>query len=183
MALESAFESLGLELEKLRDALIGLRITVVEDKPLEGAVMLVDSYCDAAEDAVGWLEESRSSARAALSAVAHPADIASARRALITCHDAYTRISQRFANDLRAYDRMSELTRLGRIRRGEWEAWVGSVKQALDRCQQPMFDVYQAISVCWQEIADRNASTSVSVSTTTIGQAGAAKELARDHSI
>ncbi|HEX8183634.1 MAG TPA: hypothetical protein VF747_02750 [Blastocatellia bacterium] len=180
MALLAAFQDLCLQLQKLHDSLFGLRVTIVEDKPLKGDVMLVDKYCDAAEDMVGWWEEAGESASAALQAVTHPADFGSARRALINCHDAYTRISQRFTSELTDYERMAELTSFARSRRGEWEAWVNSVKEALDRCQQPLFDVYQSISLCWQEMTDRNAMTSVSVQMTNTGQKIIAKELAHE---
>ena len=44
---------------------------------------------------------------------------------------------------------------MGRERQGEWLAWAHSVKAALDQCQQPLYDVDDALFLCWQEIAER----------------------------
>ena len=62
MSLETAFRDLSVHLQQLRDALLGLRL-VTEDKPLEGDVVLVDIFGDAAADLLGWLEEALTASR------------------------------------------------------------------------------------------------------------------------
>ena len=170
MALEAAFGDLAVQFQILRDALLALRTTVIEDRPLRDDVALVDSFGDAVEDILGWLEEALIASREGQQAVGHPLDLDRARRALTTCQERFNWISQRFFSDLVSYQRIEELTGLGRERRGEWLAWGSSVREGLDRCQQPLYDVNQALFRCWQEIAERVGMTSVSVQATNIGQ-------------
>ena len=172
MALEAAFQDLCARLAALREALSGLRTTVVEDKPLRGDVVLVDVFGDAAEDLLGWLEEALAAASAGQRAVDHSVDLDRARRSLITCQERFSRIAHRFSTDLAPYERVADLTRLGRERGGEWRAWANSVKEAFGWCHQPLFDVNQALFRCWQEIAERATMSSVSIraTNTNVGQ-------------
>lgn len=174
MSLRTEFQGLYAQLESLNGALADLR-TVIDDRPPKGdSVLLLDSFGDAVEDALGWLEE-------ALELVAplvqesqrkgEPGfDVNAARQALVFCQDQFNRITHRFTFDLVSYDRLSQLMRLGHERRGEWQAWAGGVRRELEGCQQHLYDTSQALFRCWQEIAERVGMTSVSVQTTTIGQ-------------
>jgi hypothetical protein len=72
------------------------------------------------------------------------------------------------------YERIADLARVGRTRGGEWRAWATSVKQALDGCRQPLFDVQQAQFECWQEVAERSARQSISIQATGIAHPAAA---------
>jgi hypothetical protein len=170
MTLEAAFEDLCTHLHKLREGLLGLRTTVVEDKPLEGDSVLVDVFGDAAEELLGWLDEALGAAGEGRKATMDPIDLARARRALTTCQGRFIRISHQFSSNLVPYERISELTRFGRRRKGEWHAWATGVKEALERCREPLYDVNLALFRCWQEIADRVGLSSVSMQTTAIGQ-------------
>jgi len=157
-------------LHELHEGLIGLRTTVVEDKPRGGDIVLVDIFGDAADDLLGWLEEALAKASEGQQAATHPIDLDRARRALTTCQERFNRISQRFSSDLVCYERIAELTRFGRKHGREWHAWATSVKQALDWCQQPLYALSQTLFRCWQEISERVGMTSVSVQATNIGQ-------------
>jgi hypothetical protein len=44
------------------------------------------------------------------------------------------------------------------------------VKQGIEQCREPLDLSTKALAGCWQEIAERVGSTSVSVQTTNIGQ-------------
>ena len=50
MALEAAFDDLGLRTRAALEALLELRVTVVEDRPLRGEAALVDGWSDAARN-------------------------------------------------------------------------------------------------------------------------------------
>jgi hypothetical protein len=174
VSLLTEFENLYAQLQSLHDALTALRVTIVEDRPVEGSdVLLLDAFGDAVEDAVGWLEES-------LAAVEQPAtretklepsfDVNRARQSLVFCQERFNRIAHRFSTDLISYERIAELLRLGRERRGEWQVWARSVKESLDGCQQHLYDTNQSLFRCWQEIAERVGMSSVSVHATNIGQ-------------
>ena len=166
MALDAAFRELCAQLHTLREALTSLRTTAVEDKPLRGDVVLVDAFGDAADNLLGWLEEALLAAREAEQAVARPTDLDQARRALTICQERFNRIAHRFAADLFLYERIAELVRLGRARGGEWRAWATSVREALDWCRQPLFEVNEALFRCWQELVERVGTPSLTVHAT-----------------
>jgi hypothetical protein len=170
VALEATFQALSSELRKLRDTLIALRLTVVEDKPLAGEAALVDHFEDTILDVMGLLEESLRRARVAQKAIESAADFNSVRRALAACQERFHAIEQRFSSDLLSYDKLKDLTGLGASRKGEWIPWAKSVRQGIEECRAPLDAANKALAACWQEIAERVGMTSVSVQTTNIGQ-------------
>jgi hypothetical protein len=170
MPLEATFQELFTELRKLRDMLVALRLTVAEDKPRTGGVALVDRLENTILDVMGLLEEALKAARATQRAVATVTNLNGARRALTICQERFHRIEQQFAADLVSYEAMSDLTGLGTMRRGEWLLWSKSVKDGIERCQEPRDGISKALAACWQEIAERVGMTSVSVQATNIGQ-------------
>src|SRR6185295_1440907 len=92
------------------------------------------------------------------------------RRFLKTCQEKLILIAERLTSDLLCYERIAELTSLGRDRGGEWMIWTRNVKTALEACREPLYEVNQAIFACWLELTDRLATATVSVQTTSIGQ-------------
>lgn len=170
MALEATFRELTSELRKLHDTLIALRLTVVEDKPLKGEAALVDYFEDSILDLLGLLNESMRAARTAQKTVEQEPDLNAARRALNICQDRVHRIEQQFAADMVSYEKLKDLAGLGSSRRGEWLPWSNSVKQGIEQCRPPLEGAVKAMAACWQEIAERVGTTSLSVRTTNIGQ-------------
>jgi hypothetical protein len=177
MALEKIFGELPDSIRKLRDSMLGLQLTIREDLPLEGSVVLVDQFGDAVDDSLGWLEDSLAAAVEAQKYAKPPFDIDRARRALANCQEQFHRMEQRFGSDLISYEKLKDLTGFGRSRRGEWPGWVKSVRKGLDECRRPIENVSEALLACWQEIAEHAGVTSVSVQATNIGQQIAAPEL------
>jgi hypothetical protein len=175
--LEMAFHELSVQLRRLRDTFLGVRLTVVEDKPLRDEVVLVDRFGDAVEDGLGWVEEALAAATEGEHALGNPIDMYRARTGLTTCQERFNRLAQQFSSELVSYERLDELARFGRRRGGEWLRWARAVKQALEQCRQPLQEVNQALFLCWQELAERLGMTSVSVQNTTIGQQISAAEL------
>jgi hypothetical protein len=171
MALAAAFQELNEHCQVLRNSVFELRLTAVEDRPQQGEIVLVDRCGDAAEDLLGWSEEAlAATVEGCQAATTAPVDLDRARRALATAQDRFNRIGRKFWSELSSYQEMSELTRFGRARRGEWLGWVKSVRKALERCQPPIHGVSQALFLCWQEIGERAGLTSVAVQSTNIGQ-------------
>ena len=170
MGLEATFRELSSELGKLRDTLRALRLTVVEDKPLQGEAALVDVFEDTILELMGWLEEALKSTRTAEKALQHSTDLNSARRALAACQRNIHQIERQFSEELVSYEKLKDLTGLGNARRGEWTPWANSVKQGIEQCREPLDGASRALAACWQEIAERVGLTSVSVQTTNIGQ-------------
>ncbi|MBV8834258.1 MAG: hypothetical protein JO108_34100 [Acidobacteriaceae bacterium] len=177
MALERIFRELPDSIRKLRDSMLALQLTIREDFPLHGSVVLVDQFGDAVDDSLGWLEDSLTAAIEVQECAKRPVDIDRARRALAICQEQFHRMVRRFDSDLVSYEKLKDLTGFGRSRRGEWLGWVKSVRKGLDECRQPMEEVSKALLACWQEIAEHAHVSSVSVQATNIGQQIAAPEL------
>jgi hypothetical protein len=170
VALEAIFRELFSELRKLKDTLVAVRLTVVEDKPVTGEAALVDHMEDTILDIMGSLEEALKAARSAQKAVGHATDLNGARRALTICQERFHQIERQFAADLISYEKLKDLASLGSARRGEWIPWATSVKQGIEQCRYPLDGVSKALAACWQEIAERVGLTSISVQATNIGQ-------------
>ena len=169
MALEATFRELSVGLHQVHDALNALQVTV-GDKPPDEEAALADGFENVVLDMMGTLHEARKSALNARRAVGHPPDLDQARRALTQCHERFHRIEQQFASDLVSYEKLRELVRLGRSRRHEWIPWGQSVKLGIEQCRGPLEQSNQALASCWQELAEKAGSGSVSVRNVTVGQ-------------
>ena len=181
MALEASFTTLSQHLRVLHDELQELHRTVIE-KPPKGDVVLVDLFSDAADDLLGWMVEGSAAASEGSESSSYPVDLDRARLSLRTCQEKVSHISVRLISELLCYDRIEELISFGDRRRGGWEKWATNVKVALESCREPLHEVNQTLFGCWQELAERIGTTSVSVKATNIGQqiAVPAEEYARE---
>jgi hypothetical protein len=169
VAFEATFNELVAAWRRLHEVVEALRVTTVEDKPLTDGVLLVDRCGDATEDLLGWATEGLAAATNALGAVGETLDLNRARRALSTCQQCFARLEDELLT-FTSYDHLTEINRFGRKRRGEWLAWVRSVRDAAAQCLQPTMELREALVRCWQELAERLGTTSVSVQTTNVGQ-------------
>lgn len=169
MALEQTFKEPCAALHRLQEYLSGVRCTVVEDKPLTGETLLVEELGNAVEDALGWVDEALNAAALAYAAAAS-GDVETARRALGECGDGLQHAWQHGAAELWRYERLDELLRLGRTRRGEWQPWTHSVKEALEGCQPQLFEINELLQRCWAELTERAGLRTVNVQTGNIGQ-------------
>jgi len=118
---------------------------------------------------MGTLHEARKAALNARRAVGHPVDLDQARRALTLCQERFHRIEQLFAADLVSYEKFKELDRLGNERRA-WLPWSSTVKQGIEQCRQPLEQTSAALAACWQELAERLGTMSISMQATNVGQ-------------
>jgi len=168
--MEEKFQSAVVQCTGFCELVGELRMTVIEDRPLQGVVKLVERVGDNVEDLLGSAEEMRQAAIEAQSAVEHPLDAERARRGLALCHAKFNSCAERYFGDLAGYETMEELVCLGRARRGEWQAWANLVKDTLKRGQQTLFAVNGALLECWQALAERAGIQSISVQTTSVGQ-------------
>jgi hypothetical protein len=168
VALEATFRDLSVCLHRLHDALNELQVTL-GDKPPKDESALADAFETAVLDLMGTLHQARKAALHGRRAVGHPVDLDRARRALTLCQERFHRIEQQFASDLVSYEKLKELARLGNERR-EWLPWAGAVKQGIEQCRQPMEQTSGALASCWQELAERLGTMSISMQATNVGQ-------------
>lgn len=166
MALLSAFRELCTRLRRLQDTFIALRLTVVEDKPVKGDSALVDRLEDSILDLMGVMHECFGEARKAQRALESHLALEDARRALGACQEQFHKMQLEFGQNLGSYENLNDLASLGAERRGEWKPWSSSVRDGVNQCRQPLDEISKGLSDCWQEIAERVSSTSISVHTT-----------------
>lgn len=170
MAVETTFQDLAARLGALREAVQSLQITVVEDRPLSGGVLLVERLGNAADDLRGWVEESLVAVGEALAAVRNPFDEYKARTALANANRLFLRVEYKFLSEEMSCEQLHELMKFGRRRGREWLGWSGSVIQALTQCRGLMHEVDDALLLAWQDLSERLGSAGMSVQTTSIGQ-------------
>ena len=168
MALEATFRDLSVSLQHVHDALNELQVTL-GDKPPDDESALADDLEAKALDLTGDLHDARTAALQARKAVGHPVDLDRARRALTTCQQRFHQIEQKFATELVSYEKLKELARLGNERR-TWLPWSMTVKQGIEQCRQPLAQTSTALANCWQELAERLGTMSISVQSTNVGQ-------------
>jgi hypothetical protein len=171
MAIELALANLLGKIEALREALLGLALTTIEDRPPSGEVLLVERLGDTVEDLRGLCEGMREAAIQARDAIADPADINLGRRGLLAANQCFIRLEYRFFDKGAAPPTIVELQRFGRERGREWLSWSGSAVEALESCRAPVRELDEALLEAWREFGERLAACSVSVRTTAIGQA------------
>lgn len=169
MALASAFHEFCTELARLYDSVMMLRLTVVEDKPVTSEAALADVFGDEIEDVLGLLEECRAVLTRANPAVREGSDLRLAQTALRQCQERMHKIEIQFSTNLVSYDKLKDLAHLGKHRGGEWLAWAGSVKRGLEESREALTRASNALSGCWQEMAERAAVGTVSLISTNIG--------------
>lgn len=170
MTIEVAFQKLVAKLTIVREELEALGLTVIEDRPANDEVLLVDRLGDLTMELRGWAEEALASALEAAQAAEHPANLHAACAALIAANQSMIRLRRRFFEDALAHHAIDGLRRASRTRGGEWPSWSQSVVQALNACRPPLRELDEVMLETWAELADRLGSRSVSVQTTSIGQ-------------
>ena len=65
---------------------------------------------------------------------------------------------------------MADLASVARERGRDWASWVKVVKQGLGQGQALVEEGREALFLCWQDLAERLGTASVSVQNTSIGQ-------------
>ena len=170
MALQKSFRDLCIRLQELQEVLEAVNTTVEEDRPRRKDVVVASSLGDAVLAVRGILEESRAAADDACEAVGHPLDMDRARRALTTCQERFHRFAAEFSHDLAAYERLADLASVAQERGRDWASWVNVVKQGLEQCQVLVEEGREALFLCWQDLAERLGTASVSVQNTNIRQ-------------
>jgi len=170
VAIEAVFQHLVARFNAADEAFQSLRLTVIEDRPPRGEILLVERLGNLVEDLRGWLAEGQAAAANARQAVDHPLDGYRARQALGLANERFIRLEGQFFNEAVSHRTIESLERFGRQRGGEWFGWSGSVVMALQACREPLRALDEAILRAWQELSERLGSGSLLVQNTSIGQ-------------
>ena len=170
MALEAAFKELHATVEALNGSLDNVLWAVLQAQPEEEpGHALVDHYDAVIHDLLGWVAEAKEAAQQGRQAAGVPRDLPGMQRALTICHDRFNRLWSRFYVDLVSFEWIDGLNDLARERGGEWANWVNGVKDGLDQCTQPMYDIGQALFPCWRDLSEQASLIAISVQATSTG--------------
>ena len=170
MSLEATLESFRRQLARLQEAVSALHVTVSEDKPARGAVVLVDQLDTLLTDLSSAQEEAAARAMQALHGIQPNGPLENVRAALPDIHELLNRFTAQYAGELATHDRIAQLLEMGGERGREWQAWSQEVKTGIERCALHLKAAAGAMLECWSELAERLARNSVSVQATNIGQ-------------
>ncbi len=167
MTLEAVFKDLSKKWQTLHDQLVDdLLWSVTETKPDEDHT-LANYYMDGTTDLIS--EVKRALGETKKVAEGQP-NLAQASQVLMCCQECYHYLTKRLLAEFLSYQRIKKLMRFGKERGNGWRDWAAQMRNALDRCRQPLEDVNQSLFHCWQEVADRVGMTSVSVQASSVGQ-------------
>jgi hypothetical protein len=179
MAIEVVFQQLASGFDAAREMLQNLGLTVIEDRPPHGEVLLVERLGNLVDDLRGWTEESCAAIATARQAVTHPPDLQRAREALGTAHERFLLLKYRFFDEAVTHRTIDALLRFGHQRGREWLGWVKSVVLALEACRGPLRELDEALLQTWKELGERLGTRSMSLHATNIGQQIAASPARR----
>jgi|ERR1700674_3302013 len=170
MAIQSAFQDVQARFKELQDALLHLQFAVEARSPRIDHVLADRLEDEVIPDLQGLTKEALVEAETGVAASSYPPDIGTCGRALLVCQKCVNQVVAKFWTELGSYRPIADLIALGEERSAEWQVWTFGVLNALDRCQQPVYHVSEAVLQCWQELLERMGSTSISVHATNIGQ-------------
>jgi hypothetical protein len=182
MAIETAFETLQRQLEKLKEELGELRVNAEDFYPpgrpherknghkAEEAPPPVVALADKAADLEGEIEGALRASRKAARAVRHPRNLVEAQREMGSIQQCLNRALRQQFTEVAAYDPVHRLMQIGRELGDGWPKWAELIKSIINGCRDRLVDAFQALAECWQELADKLAANSVLVQSTNIGQ-------------
>jgi hypothetical protein len=175
VAIETTFAEMRQQLRALQEALEALGTTVDEDRPKQDDVIVAARLSDDLLAARGLLEETLAAAESACRAISYPLDGESARRALTCCYQQFLRFAHAFSFELAGHARLDDLASVAKERGHGWAEWVSVVSQALEQSGALVEEITNTLFRCWQRLAARLATASVSIQNTTIGQVSATR--------
>jgi hypothetical protein len=168
VALEAALNMLVTDLEKLNGILGELDINAGDFGEPE-AGHLATEVCESITELFGRSKGALSLAGEARDAGGEPFDPNKLRRSLAESQKNFQILSRNLFSNLLSFERIGDLVGFAREHK-PWNGWVNSVRVGLERCRLAVEAVDDGYFACWQEMAERVASSPVAVHTTNIGQ-------------
>lgn len=170
MALQSAFNDLVGRFQRLVEVMSDLRVTTVEDHPRGDKPLFVDWLADTVVQIEGLAEEGHAAAKNAVIAAGYPLDMEKLREHQVAAQRALNELSRTFTSEILVRPGLGDIARMGRERSIDWEFWTEAVIQGVGQCEQPLYQVSEALFRCWQEMVERIGMNSISVQTKAVGQ-------------
>jgi hypothetical protein len=156
MTLAASFTGLYCKLGHFEQSLENLLWAVVQGQPETGeGHVLLDRYEMMTSDLIGLVREAREAAEDGREGTQTRLDLARTRQALVACQGRLNQVSGRFYSELVSFEWIDALNNLARERGSQWAKWVQGVRDALNLCPQPLYDVGQALFSCWQDLTEQ----------------------------
>jgi hypothetical protein len=183
MSLEVAFELLRNRLVSLSGEVEELRINATDffpSVPSDGqpngedqshrAPSPVESLGENALALSGDLREASTALEKGLTAIRAPRNLQQAQASLIDVNCYLNDAAGRCRNDINASMTLQVLSQVAKELGGGWPEWLTLVHTIIRTISDKFLETWQALCQCWEELADKLSSSSVSVQTTNIGQ-------------
>jgi hypothetical protein len=184
MGLETAFELLCQQLGLLKEAVDELQLNLNGDyypesrspKKTDGdsgreqAPLPVQQLADKVSELEGAVEEAQHAASSAERAGRYPRNLEEAQLALIVSQRCLNKALKTFLFEVAAYDTIQTLVRMGRRQGGKWPQWILLLKTVIECCGAPLHGSVHALSLCWEELAEKLSAKAISLQATNIGQ-------------
>jgi hypothetical protein len=155
VALQPAFEQLWSRLHELRDAVLAMQLTVVEDRPRGSDVVPVQDLGEAVGDLLAAVQEALAAASDGLAAAGSRSEPAAVPEPLLRAQAAANAAARLLATGVADRARLADLDDLARSRGRAWALWLSGVTEAVDRCGPPLWETQQSLMSCWSELTDR----------------------------
>lgn len=165
MGVDSALQELWERLHAVRETLVALRLTAIEDAP-GPPTAFSDRLGEEVEDLEATLAEAFNAVGAVLEA---SDDVERVRVALDVAHHAIGEARERYRLALGSRSPEAELDRLRR-RGARWSGWVDAIRSGAEAAPRQLADADGAVRLSWRELVERAASSPVQVQATAIGQ-------------
>lgn len=184
MAIEHSFRLLRRRLTLLKEAVDELHLNISGDyypqsrpnhqagvdEVREQPPFPVEQLDDAVSDLQGAIEEAQHAAATTERALRYPRRLPEIQTALITIQRCMNGVLKTYLEDVYAYESMQRLAVMGSRKGGEWPKWVALVRTVIQACRSPLYETFQALLECWQELAEITAPKAISLQTAMIGQ-------------
>lgn len=155
MAMDAALEQLWRCTHELRDAVVAMQLTVVEDRPYGSDVVPVHALGDAVGDLLATVQETLEATSDGLRAVGDRSGPVAVRDALLRAQQAANKAGRLLADEVADRARLGDLDALASSRGRAWGPWMAGVDEAIDRCRPPLRDIQEGLLHCWSELTDR----------------------------
>jgi hypothetical protein len=158
MTLISDLRSLWVALHDLRDAVLPVRLLVVEDRPETVAPQPVQALSDSLDDAFGRLQEAIDALSPVLSDIEPPHN-RQVVTALARCNQAVLEFCREWTVEVGSYHRLGQLTRSVVERGPAWRSWAKSTVEGVHGCETLKYRAQLALLACWQGLAELTCGT------------------------
>lgn len=154
MTLAADVRDLWCALHDLRDAVLPVRMQVLEDLPEEVAPQPVRAVGDGLEAVFGRLCQAIAELSEAVDGDGGPGPRDRVAVALGRCHTTFNALGAEWTEQVSSYQRLAALVISTRRRGEEWREWTRSVVGGVLACERPREQVHRSLLACWQGLAE-----------------------------